>query len=123
VLTGTLPFGEQTGPEVVAQVLEGARPSKPMNALDLGLSDVVWKLLEDCWQKEPHLRPPVEDFLSRVKSAASVCGTLSPVGGFPQRNEDPDSDLMKFGAFLYYSHGNVKLIRRCRSTVPRNDPR
>ncbi|KAF9781293.1 kinase-like domain-containing protein [Thelephora terrestris] len=116
VLTGTLPFGEQTGPEVVAQVLEGARPSKPMNALDLGLSDVVWKLLEDCWQKEPHLRPPVEDFLSRVKSAASVCGTLSPVGGFPQRNEDPDSDLMKFDQlFLGMTHDESEAIARLPS--------
>ena len=97
MLTGTLPFGKQTGPEVVFKVLDGVRPSKPTDALKLGLSDEVWKLLEDCWQTERQRRPPVKDVLARVKSAASTCGTLLPVGGVAQRQEEPDSTFTKFG--------------------------
>ena len=81
-------------------VLGGARPSKPTNALELGLSDKVWKLLEDCWQSERRLRPSARDVLGRVKSAASTCGMLPPVGSVAQRHEDPDSAFSKFGTSL-----------------------
>jgi serine/threonine protein kinase len=94
VLTGTLPFGKQT--EVVFKVLRGERPSKPENALELGLCDKVWKMLEECWQEERELRPPVENVLGCIKSAASACGILSPVGGVTQRQEDLDSGFNKF---------------------------
>lgn len=97
VLTGTLPFGKQTGSEVVFKVLGGVRPSKPQNARDLGLSDELWKLLEDCWKTEREHRPPVKDVLIRVKSAASTCGILSPVGGVVQQHEEPDLDFSEFG--------------------------
>jgi hypothetical protein len=79
------------------KVLGGGKPSKPTNALELGLSDKVWKLLEECWRAECTLRPSVKDVLGRVKAAASVRGTLSPVGDVPYRYEDPELDLNKFG--------------------------
>jgi len=88
-------------------VLGGGKPSKPANALELGLSDQVWKLLDDCWQSDRRLRPSVKDVLNRVNAAASVCGTLSSVGGVTQRQEDPDSDLFKFGKSLSHSPSDV----------------
>ena len=98
VLTGMIPFGKKTGPEVVIKVLGGVRPSKPSDALGLGLSDEVWELLEGCWHTKHELRPLVRDVLICVRSAASACGILSPVGGVVQRYEDPDSGFNKFGA-------------------------
>ena len=100
VLTGTVPFGRKTGPEVVFQVLEGVRPSKPTNAQKLGLSGQVWKLLEDGWQQARELRPSVKDVLSRLRLAASTCGRLAPLGGVAKRQEEPDSDFSKFGTLL-----------------------
>ena len=100
VLTGTLPFGNITGPEVVFKVVGGGKPSKPANALELGLSDRVWKLLEDCWHNDRKRRPPVKDVSSRVKVAASVCGTLCSVGDVAKPVEDPDSEFTKFGRSL-----------------------
>jgi hypothetical protein len=85
--------------EVVFKVLGGGKPSRPANALELGLSDKVWKLLEECWRAE-RVSAIGKDVLGRVKAAASVCGTLPPVGGVPQRYEDPDSDFNKFGRSL-----------------------
>jgi len=92
---------------VVFKVLDGGKPVKPANALELGLSDSVWNLLEDCWQTERALRPPVTDVLSRVKEAASVCGILSPVKNIPNRYEDPESRLDKFG------RSSPSLVKRC----------
>jgi len=85
------------------KVLVGERPSKPANALELGLSDRVWKLLEDCWQLNRTSRPPIGGVSNRVKGAASLCGILASVGGIPQRYEDPDSDFVKFGMSLLQS--------------------
>ena len=85
---------------MVFKVLERERPSKPANALELGISDRVWKLLEDCWQADRFSRPLVRDVSDCVKGAASVCDILSSVGGVPQRYEDLDSDLGEFGMSL-----------------------
>ena len=120
VLTGTLPFGRLPMPEVVSKVLEGERPTKPANALELGLSDEVWKLLEDCWQPQRALRPSVKDVLDRVQRAVSVCGTLPPVGDVQQHYEDPESDSSKFGRSLPHSSSDVKFIGHCRPIVPWN---
>ena len=120
MLTGTLPFGKLPGPEVVFKVLGGGTPSKPTNALELGLSDKVWKLLEDCWQSDRKLRPSVIEVSSRVKTAASICGTLSSVGDVTQRQEDPDSDLFKFGRSPPRSSTDLEFMGLCRSIVPWN---
>jgi len=112
-----------SGPEVVFKVLVGERPSKPANALELGLSDEVWKLLEDCWKTDRFSRPSVRDVSDRVKRAASVCGILSSVRDAPQQYEDSDSDFGEFGGLL------STLIKRggthgiFRPTVHQNVPR
>lgn len=121
VLTGTPPFGKLPMPEVVSRVLEGERPIKPVNATELGLSDEVWKLLEDCWQPQRALRPSVKDVLDRVRGAALVYGTLPPVGDVPQHYEDPESDFSKFGRSLFHSSNDVGFMGLCRSIVPRSD--
>ena len=107
VLTGTTPFGKQTGLEVVLEVFGRVRPSKPPNALDLGLSDKVWKLLRACWRKNREYRPPVKDVLVCVKSAASVCGTLPPVGGIVQRYKDIDQVFNEISTSLSWSLGYI----------------
>ena len=123
-----------SGSEVFFKVLGGERPSKPANALELGLSDEVWKLLEDCWQTDRISRPSVRDVSDRVKGAASVCGILSSVGVAPQRYEDPDSDFGEFGRSLSHLSSEVKLmefvdqlftrtssgeLHVCRALIPR----
>ena len=99
VLTGALPSSGFSGPEAVFRVLGGERPSKPGNALELGLSDEVWKLLVDCWRTDRFSRPSIRDVSTCVKGAASACGILSSVGSIPQRYGDPDSDFPQFGRF------------------------
>ena len=98
-----MPFGKLSGIEVVIKVIEGVRPSKPANAPKLGLSDKVWKLLEECWQAERSIRPPVKNVLSRVKAAALGCGTLSPAGSISERYEEPLSAFNKYGGSLHHA--------------------
>ena len=95
-----LPFGEVSGFELVLKIMAGEKPSKPTNASEFGLSDEVWNLLEGCWKTQRTLRPLIEDVSGRINAAASVCGTLSPVGNASKRHEDPDSDFNKFGGLF-----------------------
>ena len=95
--------------EVVFKVLDGGKPSKRANALEFGLSERIWKLLEDCWQTERTCRPSVTDVSGRVKAVASICGTLSSVGGIPRRCEDPETDFTNFGRLLPHSSISTKL--------------
>ena len=106
-----------TTSEAVIKVLGGGKPSRPANALELGLSEKVWKLLEHCWQTERSLRPPVSDVLSRVKAAASVCGRLPSVKSIRERYEEPESRWGKFGRSLPHSSSDVKFIRLFRPIV------
>ena len=99
------------------KVLGGEKPSKPANALELGLSDKVWKLLEDCWQTDRALRPSTRDVSVRVQVAASFCGTLSSVGVVPQRYEDSDLDSSEFGRPLFPLIKASRIHRNCRSVV------
>ena len=117
VLTGKLPFGKISGSEVVFKVVGGGKPSRPADSLELGLSDDVWELLEDCWKTVHTSRPSIEGVLPRVKAAAFACGILSPVGGIPQRYEDPDSDFAKFGGSLPRLLSNTELMRFCRPII------
>ena len=103
MLTGTVPFGKLSGTEVAIKVIEGERPSKPANALKLGLSDKVWKLLEECWQAERTIRPLVKDVLSRVKAAALGGGILSPTGSISERYEGPLSAFNEYGRSLHHA--------------------
>lgn len=120
MLTGKLPYGKIFGSEVIFRVLGGEQPSKPVNALELGLSAEVWKLLQSCWQSQRTLRPPIRDVSDRVKIAASVCGTLPSVGSVPQRHVDPDSNFTKFGGLFPHSSSNVEFTEFCRPIVPWN---
>ena len=82
---------------MVREVIKGVKPSKPASALSLGLSDEVWKLLEGCWETEGKRRPLAKDVLVCVEAAASICGTLPPVGGLVPLQEEPHTDVSKFG--------------------------
>lgn len=118
VLTGEQPFGKLTMSEVVFKVLGGEKPSKPANALELGLSDSIWKLLEGCWHTERTLRPSVKEVSDCVRAAAIVCGTLPSVGDVPQRGEDPETDFTNFGRLLPRSSSNLKLTLPWRPIIP-----
>jgi hypothetical protein len=46
-------------------IIRGRRPQKPaVNGpayLCYGLTDSIWEMMEKCWDREPRLRPSVDD--------------------------------------------------------------
>ena len=52
------------GIAIAMAILEGARPEKPENAMDLGFTEALWETVERCWAKDRSARPDVKDILS-----------------------------------------------------------
>jgi hypothetical protein len=61
VLTGAQPFTEmKRNQNVTIHVVNGKRPSRPVNSESLGISDPLWATLWSCWIADPTRRPGVE---------------------------------------------------------------
>lgn len=61
VFTGQVPFSEYTNEAVVSLVSQGRRPpGMPENAQEVGLTNDMWTLLENCWQQRYKKRPSME---------------------------------------------------------------
>jgi len=65
VLTGQWPFYPKREAEVVLAVISGKRPPKPENAEEIGMTEVVWELMEDCWREDRTERPDILRVLKR----------------------------------------------------------
>ena len=68
VFTGLRPFNDFSIRKIVQGVPEGARPQKPENPEDAaytryGLTEDIWKVIEQCWQGDPQARPTAKDLL------------------------------------------------------------
>ena len=65
VLTGNRPFYPKREVEVIHVVISGGRPPKPDNAEKVGMTEVVWELLEECWKEDRTKRPLISEILER----------------------------------------------------------
>ena len=71
MLTGAPPFANRQKPEVAFNVvLEGKRPTRPNNSESLGITNVIWNLMESCWAKDVSSRPKVGHVVNRLKGVA-----------------------------------------------------
>ena len=55
----------------VHAIVEGVRPRKPEAAKQLGFSDELWRVVEQCWLEDRSARPGMEDILSCLGDAAA----------------------------------------------------
>jgi len=55
----------------VNAIMEGVRPRKPQDAKQLGFSDELWSIVEQCWLEDRDARPEVESILSYLNDAAT----------------------------------------------------
>ncbi|KAK7437368.1 Rho guanine nucleotide exchange factor [Stygiomarasmius scandens] len=66
VFTGLVPFHEFTHePTILFQLLEGKRPSRS------GISNIIWSILQDCWNQESSTRPVAKSLPGQLTSIAS----------------------------------------------------
>ena len=72
VLTGRYPFHPRRESEVMHLVISGERPPKPENADEIGMTDVVWDLLVECWREDRTKRPDTLEVLGRFPTIEAV---------------------------------------------------
>lgn len=66
-LTGRVPFFEYFRDHVVmGKVSAGTRPTRPVGSEEWGLTDHIWTLLNDCWERDVVKRPNIAEILSRL---------------------------------------------------------
>lgn len=68
-MTGKQPFHYVKRPtEVLVKVRAGERPQRPTEpeAVERGLDDKLWNLLQRCWAQKPENRPTIEDVLAEL---------------------------------------------------------
>lgn len=63
VLTDRLPFFPKKETEVPFAVISGQRPPKPENVSEIGMTAVVWDLLQECWREDKTTRPDISTIL------------------------------------------------------------
>jgi len=72
IMTGEHPFATvKRTPEVLIRMQSGERPRRPTNpdVIDNGLDDNMWELLQHCWDKDPALRPSIQEVLQVLPEA------------------------------------------------------
>lgn len=78
IFTGCVPYYDHLrDPTVVFKVILGIRPERPPLATRLGLSDMVWELMEQCWQGDWRHRPRISTVLQTLREAFSQYGFLA----------------------------------------------
>jgi len=65
VMTGKWPFYPKREAEVMHAVIAGERPPKPENAEEIGMTEVLWELLVECWREDRTERPIIAEILGR----------------------------------------------------------
>ena len=90
VLTGFQPFHEQNYGifELTYQVVNGARPVKPDNAVEIGLGGKMWELVEECWSQEPTKRPTIGQILTHLTRVAASSEVVDPTPEKPRETTD-----------------------------------
>lgn len=83
VLAGKLPFLPRRGTEVIHAVTSGERPHKPENAEGVGMTEVVWDLLRECWKEDRTARPTINHVLKKFRRITTESETAdSTIQGF-----------------------------------------
>lgn len=63
IFSGKLPFAElRNDAQVIHNIMQGKLPERTPNAF----SDPVWKLLNQCWRRNPRERPTARDVLNTL---------------------------------------------------------
>jgi len=66
VLTGKRPFLQRRKARIICAVILGERPAKPKDAEDIGMTDDLWDLLEECWREDRRMRPNISGTQRRL---------------------------------------------------------
>jgi serine/threonine protein kinase len=69
IFTDSVPFSHVSDEAFLPLVIrDGPLPTRPEHANTRGLSDAMWNLIEQCWQRDPKSRPSMSDILALLVS-------------------------------------------------------
>ncbi|EMD31916.1 hypothetical protein CERSUDRAFT_119236 [Gelatoporia subvermispora B] len=80
IFSASTPFHECTNPgHIVLSITKGLRPSQRAlsYAMDVGLTDDIWSLMEECWVSDPTDRPSASHILGCLEQAIRSTDTQS----------------------------------------------
>ncbi|KAH0582151.1 hypothetical protein H2248_011805 [Termitomyces sp. 'cryptogamus'] len=74
IISGNIPFPGRHGNHVMIMVGRGVRPGRPVGKMyqDRGLDNVMWKLIENCWEQDPGQRPSALKILERLSETSTA---------------------------------------------------
>ena len=118
--------------EIVMNVVQGVRPTRPENASAIGLSDPLWSFVQRCWDGEMELRPKVAEVVSQLgRATAAWDGVMPPCGRIFSATPDLVPDSVTHGKLwiliflrffsLNYGTGGI-FIGSSPSVVPDPEP-
>lgn len=81
VLTGELPFRTIKPQEHAYCVLRGARPDKPADAENIGISNCLWELMQKCWECDRGRRPRIQEVVEGIGNTAANWHVDMPPNG------------------------------------------
>ena len=94
VLTGDEPFRGLRETEMVFNVVEGKRPTKPKNASAIGFSDSLWSFIQRCWDGDMNVRPKVAEVVAHLEEAVANWDGLMPPCVQAEEEMSHPSELM-----------------------------
>jgi len=72
------PFSGFTNPIIILKITNGERPTRPMDAYDLGLTDPVWDMTLRCWAQYPAHRPTVTEAVRILRERSAFFLSIGP---------------------------------------------
>jgi len=101
VLTGKWPFHPRREMEIIHVVISGERPSKPENAEEIGMTDVIWDLLGECWREDRTKRPTISEILDRFRDITGErkSGDFAAEAGEPRLDSSGNSAVPESSLF------------------------
>ncbi|KAG8942533.1 hypothetical protein FRC04_003604 [Tulasnella sp. 424] len=71
VMTNKIPYAKITSdPKVIMAIMDGSLPS-PEDYSELPVTDPLWDIMKECWNKDPTKRPTMVDVLERLRACTT----------------------------------------------------
>jgi serine/threonine protein kinase len=87
IFTGDVPFPEYNAYALPLKVAAGHRPERPSGAVDLGLSDGLWDLVQACWKSNKNERPDISYVIDRLRDLIPGLSLLERLTDFDASSE------------------------------------
>ena len=99
---------------VMKRITDGKRPSRPPKGKELGLSDLLWEIVQSSLASEVAERPPVSTFVDFFEKASPSISTFEELAQFDAHSED---DIKKFRCMFEYGDNTLLGMRENETLV------